>query len=146
MATNGLGCLIMTAVIDPSFRERLLAEPADIVTDFDLTDEEQKALTSIRAGSFPEFADQLDRWLEQRDLFSRGTRSEDGVREFRAEASQDLAVNGSSPGDRANDRGRSVSDSRPLSIELPETLQTDSDEHVPEELSVALPVNLPEPR
>lgn len=76
MAANGLGCLIMTAVIDEAFRERLVAAPAQVVGDFDLTNDEQEALTSIRAGSFTEFAARLHRWLEQRDPFHLGRRQD----------------------------------------------------------------------
>ena len=67
MATNGLGSLIMTAVIDQGFRKRLLAAPAEAMSGFDLTKEEQRALKSVHAQSFSEFADQLYRWLEERD-------------------------------------------------------------------------------
>lgn len=65
---NGLGCLILTAVVDPGFRERLLTEPANVVTDFELTDDEQKMIASIKARSLPDFAAQLHQSLEQSKL------------------------------------------------------------------------------
>ena len=119
MATNGLGCLIMTAVIDPAFRERLVAEPADVVGDFDLTNDEQEALVSIRAGSFTEFAARVHRWLEQRDPLhlghlrsngSSGTHSDElrlGFAEVEPLASSD----------RMTRPARGLLDSRPLSVE-----------------------------
>lgn len=76
MAANGLGCLIMTAVVDEAFRERLVAAPALVMGDFDLTNDEQEALASIRAGTFTEFAARLHRWLEQRDPFHLGRRQD----------------------------------------------------------------------
>ncbi len=69
MATNGngLGCLIMTAVVDQGFREQLLTQPVSVMGEFELTEDERKALSSIRAQSLTEFAAQLHRWLEQQD-------------------------------------------------------------------------------
>jgi ABC-type lipoprotein release transport system permease subunit len=64
---NGLGCLIMTAVVDQGFREQLLTEPVEVMTGFELTEEERRVLTSIRASSFTDFAAQLHQWLERRD-------------------------------------------------------------------------------
>ena len=92
MTMNGLGCLIMTAVIDPHFRERLLAEPAQVMGDFVLTEDEKEALTSIRAGSFTEFAARLYRWLEERDPFHPGLQKKNGFAGFRDEVvSNDMA-------------------------------------------------------
>lgn len=75
MATNGngLGCLIMTAVVDQGFRQQLLTEPFEVITGFELTEDEQKALTSIRASSLADFAAQLHRWLERRDPLCVGS-------------------------------------------------------------------------
>ncbi len=92
MATNGLGCLMMTAVIDQSFRQRLLAAPTDIVDDFNLTDEEQRVLTSIRARSFPDFADQLCEWLEGRDLLSLGAQRDANARGLEEKSSWGFPV------------------------------------------------------
>ncbi len=64
---NGLGRMLLTAVVDKGFQKQLLSEPTEAVATFELTDEEQDAVTSIRAGSLPEFAAQLQQWLEQRD-------------------------------------------------------------------------------
>lgn len=74
MATNGngLGCLIMTAVVDQGFREQLLTQPVSVLGDFELTEDERQALSSIQAKSLTDFAAQLHRWLEQRDLVCAG--------------------------------------------------------------------------
>lgn len=64
---NGLGCMLLTAVVDKGFQKQLLSEPTEAVATFELTDEEQNAVTSIRAGSLLEFAAQLQECLEQRD-------------------------------------------------------------------------------
>lgn len=125
MATNGLGCLIMTAVIDHSFRERLLAEPAEAIGDFDLTNDEQAALISIRAGSFTEFAARLYRWLEQRDPIHPGFPEEDGSSELgkgwlcqnSAEAEDSHAVS------RTDHLSWGMRDSRPLFVEVSRSMQ-----------------------
>ncbi|MFQ5594511.1 MAG: Os1348 family NHLP clan protein [Anaerolineae bacterium] len=80
----------MTAVIDETFRQRLVTAPAQVLGDFDLTDDEQEALTSIRAGSFTEFAARLHRWLEQRDPFSLGRKKDRGSTVYQ---DQDLLAN-----------------------------------------------------
>ncbi|MBS1250979.1 MAG: hypothetical protein MAG451_00008 [Anaerolineales bacterium] len=92
MATNGLGCLMMTAVIDQGFRQRLLAAPTDIVDDFNLTDEEQRALASIQARSFPDFADQLCEWLEGRDPLSLGAQRDANARGLEEKSSWGFPV------------------------------------------------------
>ncbi|MFQ5341843.1 MAG: Os1348 family NHLP clan protein [Anaerolineae bacterium] len=125
MATNGLGCLIMTAVIDPAFRERLLAQPAEVAGDFELTNDEQEALISIRVGSFTEFAARLHQWLEQRDPLHLGHLKSNGSSgnpddelspEF-AEAEQ------LPPADPMAYPARGLLDSRPLSVEVSRSMQ-----------------------
>lgn len=85
MAANGLGCLIMTAVIDHRFQERLVAAPAQVMGDFDLTSDERDALTSIKATSFAEFAARLYRWLERRDPLHLERWQDEGSLEHQAE-------------------------------------------------------------
>lgn len=94
MTTNGLGNLMMTAVIDPGFRRRLLTVPTEIVGDFNLTDDERRFLTSIRASSFTEFAAQLYQWLEERDPIRGRSRNgwRRGGREQKEAASEGEAL------------------------------------------------------
>jgi hypothetical protein len=125
MATNGLGCLIMTAVIDQGFRERLLAEPAEVVGDFELTNDEQEALTSIRAGSFTEFAARLYRWLEQRDPLHLGHLKDDSSPWAQSEDLRrgPAEVEESPPIDRAIRSVWELRDARPLAAESSRALQ-----------------------
>lgn len=83
---NGLGCLIMTAVIDQSFRDRLLAAPDEAARDFELTEYERRAVASIHAGSFTEFADQLQGWLDESDSLEVALRRDEGPVWFEKEA------------------------------------------------------------
>ena len=85
MAANGLGCLIMTAVIDQRFRERLVAAPAQVMGDFELTNDEQDALTSIKATSFTEFAARLHRWLERQDPLYLGRWQDEDTLTYQAD-------------------------------------------------------------
>ena len=128
MAVNGLGCLIMTAVIDPAFRERLVAEPANVVGDFELTNDEQEALVSIRTGSFTEFAARIHRWLEQRDPLHLGHLKNSGSSEFPGdELSPEFAeVKQLPPADSRAYPAHGLLDSRPLSVELSRSMQPQS--------------------
>ncbi|MFQ5342786.1 MAG: Os1348 family NHLP clan protein [Anaerolineae bacterium] len=85
MTANGLGRLIMRAVIDQRFQERLVAAPAQVMGDFDLTNDERDALTSIKAASFTEFAARLHRWLERRDPLHLGCWQDESSLEHQAE-------------------------------------------------------------
>lgn len=67
-SATGLGQLIMTAVVDRELRDQLLTEPVEAMAGFELTDAEQEAVISTKAGSLPELAAQLHQWAQQRDL------------------------------------------------------------------------------
>lgn len=136
---NGLGCLLMTAVVDPGFQERLLTEPAKVVSDFELTPDEQEALTSIRAGSFTEFAAELHRWLEQRDpfylVFGRGNGSSGFQSEELFEDSEEAEERFAAS--RNGHHVGGMPDSRPL-IEVSGAIQ--SYYGLDEEAEIALPL------
>lgn len=125
MATNGLGCLIMTAVIDQGFRERLLAAPAEVMGDFELTNDEREALTSIQAGSFTEFAARLYRWLEQRDPLHLGLRGDDsssgGRREELRRDSTEIVESAATT--HTGHPAMAMPDSRPLCVATSQAMQ-----------------------
>ncbi|RME48338.1 MAG: hypothetical protein D6791_03580 [Chloroflexi bacterium] len=142
MPENGLGCLLMTAVIDPEFQERLLTSPGEVIGDFALTRDEQEVLTSIQAGSFAELAAQLCKWLEQRDPLHLGLASDnvssdlpwDGLHYSPARTRELAGLPLTSP-----HAGRML-DLHPLRVEVSRAMQprykTD------EEIELALPVNM----
>lgn len=63
MAHEQVELVVGMAVIDSEFRRRLLTAPGAAIQDFDLTPEEIRAITSIRARTLEEFARKLCRWL-----------------------------------------------------------------------------------
>jgi len=125
MGANGLGCLIMTAVIDQRFQERLVAAPAQVVGDFDLTSDESDALTSIKATSFAEFSARLYRWLERRDPLQLGRWQDEDSLEYPAEGSpeafcgvDDFSITG------AERQSPALPAWRPLCQELSQTVRS----------------------
>lgn len=141
MATNGLGCLIMTAVVDPTFRDRLLAAPSDVIDDFELTDDERQVMTSIQARSLAEFAAQLHRWLAQRDPLHFGVRGANGSDWSRKELDDAPTVEGRSTANGTGREARVLSDSRTLYGGLAPALRPhDDQEGSQEEPDIALPV------
>ena len=67
MAYAALEEMVGHAIIDRSFRADLLTDRRDrVLSQFDLTPEEQQALMSIRAESLESFAGQLFGWMEAR--------------------------------------------------------------------------------
>ncbi len=63
MSHETVEAVVGMAVIDGEFRHRLLSNPSIAVQELDLTPEELRAITSIRARSLEEFARKLRRWL-----------------------------------------------------------------------------------
>lgn len=68
MAHRALQRIISIAVTDPEFCDRLLnGTRHTLLTEFDLSDEEHKALMAINAASLQEFAAHLEEWLQTRN-------------------------------------------------------------------------------
>ncbi len=60
--------IIGTAITDPEFCGNLINERrSDLLTEFDLTDEEHDALMAIDADSLQEFSIQLETWLQAQE-------------------------------------------------------------------------------
>lgn len=60
--------LIGRAIVDKEFRDQLLnSGRKQALAQFDLTDDERKAICSIKARSFEEFASELHDWIETVD-------------------------------------------------------------------------------
>lgn len=131
MATNGLGCLIMTAVVDQAFREQLLTAPADILSSFDLTDDEKQVLTSIQANSLTEFATELHRWLEERNPLAREPARGDtfSYPNGKSATDKDHATPASPPAAQNGGQPWGLLNSRPLSAEIARALQTSQTPH-----------------
>jgi hypothetical protein len=66
MSDQTLNNIMCMALIDGKFRDALLANPANVVGDFDLDAEEQTVLKSIRADSVTDLARKLHAWMMQR--------------------------------------------------------------------------------
>jgi hypothetical protein len=68
MKHRALQDLIGRAIVDREFRDRLLnGNREQVVAEFDLTDIERRAIHSIEAQSFEEFAGSLQDWIESVD-------------------------------------------------------------------------------
>lgn len=63
VSQSELQTIIGTAIVDPTFRDVLLASPRDVVDDFALTSVEREAILAIRAESLPDFATKLEAWI-----------------------------------------------------------------------------------
>lgn len=78
MSETALCMLVGTALTDSEFRDKLLrGERHSLLAEFDLTDEERKAILAIEAESVREFAAQLCERLEIQEslvshLFTHG--------------------------------------------------------------------------
>jgi hypothetical protein len=64
--------ILGTAVIDGDFRSQLLRTPASVLPRFDLTREERRALSAIRADTIEQFAEQLYQWMSTNGEKGRG--------------------------------------------------------------------------
>ena len=66
MSYESLQAVIGNAVVDQEFRKGLLNESRlRIISKFNLTPEETKAVMEIHADTLEHFAGQLDRWMSQ---------------------------------------------------------------------------------
>jgi hypothetical protein len=72
MSDQTLNNIMCMALIDGKFRDALLANPGNVVGDFDLDAEEQHVLKSIRADSVTELARKLHAWMVQRPSAGNG--------------------------------------------------------------------------
>ena len=62
MSREGAQAVFGAAIVDVTFRSALLDCPAKAIEGFDLTNEEFRALTSIRASTIQQFAAKFERW------------------------------------------------------------------------------------
>ncbi len=68
MSHRALQRIISVAVTDPEFCDELLnGRRYALLTEFDLTDEERRVLTTIEAISLQEFAIRLEEWLQTQE-------------------------------------------------------------------------------
>lgn len=72
MSDQTLNNIMCMALIDGKFRDALLANPANVVGEFDLDAEEQSALKSIKADSVTDLARKLHAWMVQRPAAGNG--------------------------------------------------------------------------
>jgi hypothetical protein len=63
-----LSQIIGTAVIDDGFRSMLLANPQSALARFDLEASDLSDISSIRASSIEQFAEELIAWMNTRRL------------------------------------------------------------------------------
>jgi hypothetical protein len=71
MSQMALQSLIGVALIDHEFCDDLLGSKQPALLDkFDLSDEEREFVTSVKADSIQEFAEQLYEWLKDRESYS----------------------------------------------------------------------------
>jgi hypothetical protein len=68
MTTACLSKIIGTAVIDDGFRNTLLSNPKSALAQFDLGADELKRISSIRAATIEQFAEQLIAWMNEREF------------------------------------------------------------------------------
>lgn len=72
MSEYGLQCVIGTALVDGSFRERLLKDARAALAGFELSAAERKMAASIRARSLQEYAGRLEQKLTGAEASGRG--------------------------------------------------------------------------
>lgn len=75
MSDQTLNNIMCIALTDGKFREALLANPGNVLGDFDLDAEEQNLFKSIRADSVTDLARKLHAWMLQRPSGGNGHRS-----------------------------------------------------------------------
>jgi 23S rRNA maturation mini-RNase III len=68
MTANCLSQIIGTAVIDDSFRRRLLSNPESALAQFDLEAKDRRAIATIQAATIEQFAEQLISWMNEREF------------------------------------------------------------------------------
>jgi len=66
MAYENLQAVVGTAIVDSTFRRRLLNRSLEALKPFDLSSEEVDAIRSIHADTFEGFASALNRWIVDR--------------------------------------------------------------------------------
>jgi hypothetical protein len=68
MTTACLSQIIGTAVIDDGFRTTLLSNPESALSQFDLAASDLRDISSIRASTIEQFAEQLIAWMNEREF------------------------------------------------------------------------------
>ena len=68
MTTAHLSQIIGTAVIDDGFRNTLLSNPKRALAQFDLEASDLRDISSIRASTLEQFAEQLITWMNNRKI------------------------------------------------------------------------------
>ena len=68
MTTACLSQIIGTAVIDDGFRTTLLSNPESALARFDLEVNDLRDISSIRASTIEQFAEQLISWMNEREF------------------------------------------------------------------------------
>jgi hypothetical protein len=68
MTTACLSQIIGTAVIDDGFRTTLLSNPESALSRFDLEASDLRDISSIRASTIEQFAEQLISWMNEREF------------------------------------------------------------------------------
>lgn len=68
MTASSLSQVIGTAVIDGGFRRTLLRNPERALAAFNLEANELRAISSIRASTIEQFAEQLFTWMNDREI------------------------------------------------------------------------------
>lgn len=75
MSDMALRNMISHAIVDDKMRSRLLnGERDDVLSQFELTETELRALSGIRAGSLQSFAAQLDDWMRSQTAVAVGAK------------------------------------------------------------------------
>lgn len=72
MSDQTLNNIMCIALTDGKFRDALLANPGNVLGDFDLDAEEQNLFKSIRADSVTDLARKLHAWMLQRPSGGNG--------------------------------------------------------------------------
>ncbi len=74
MRHRALQTLVGRAIVDKGFREQLLNGNRErVIAEFDLSDDELRAIRSIKAQSFEAFAGELHSWIEVGDRDPKAT-------------------------------------------------------------------------
>ena len=71
MAFEQLQAVVGVAIVDSRFRRQLLLSAPNSLSEFDLSQEEAEAISTIRQDTFAGFATELDSWMSRRSVMIR---------------------------------------------------------------------------
>lgn len=71
MAFEQLQAVVGMAIVDSGFRRQLLRAAPNNLSEFDLTQEEAEAISTIRQETLAGFATELDSWMSRRSVATR---------------------------------------------------------------------------